>query len=398
MAGLSPVKRHPASFLSARVELQQRLKDRLPEIKQVALTRLYAVSEPHRPPEPEYMEGLHAALSAALHHFLEAIELGEERTPPPPAVVLMQARAAARWNITLDTVLRRCFAGYTLFGDFLMQEAEAGGRLRGPGLNAVLRDQAAVFDRLVASVTEEYGREARPSAMSSAECQTRRVERLLVGELVDTSRFNYEFAGCHLGAIGKGPTALAALCELASALDRASMLVESPEEEETVWAWFGGLRPLDPATLNEALRNLPSSVVIALGEGGEGLTGWRKTHRQARAALSVALCGAESVTRYGDVAVLSSALRDDLLASSLQEIFLAPLEAERDGGEALRATLSAYFAAERNVSSAAAALGVNRHTVTSRLRAIEERIGRPLGGCVAEIEVALRLPRLGQQR
>jgi len=56
-----------------------------------------------------------------------------------------------------------------------------------------------------------------------------------------------------------------------------------------------------------------------------------------------------------------------------------------------------FFAAERNVSSAAMALGVNRNTVASRLRAIEERLGRSLGACAPDLEAALRLEEVGQQ-
>jgi DNA-binding PucR family transcriptional regulator len=57
----------------------------------------------------------------------------------------------------------------------------------------------------------------------------------------------------------------------------------------------------------------------------------------------------------------------------------------------LRQTLRAYFAAERNASSAAAALGVARHTIENRLRKIEERLDRRLSTCLAELEVALRV-------
>lgn len=57
----------------------------------------------------------------------------------------------------------------------------------------------------------------------------------------------------------------------------------------------------------------------------------------------------------------------------------------------LRETLKAYLATGLNVSSTAAALGVNRRTVTRRLRSVEESLGRPLETCVADLEVALRL-------
>jgi hypothetical protein len=39
---------------------------------------------------------------------------------------------------------------------------------------------------------------------------------------------------------------------------------------------------------------------------------------------------------------------------------------------------------------------VDRHTVQRRLRKIEERLGRLLHTCLAELEVALRLQELGE--
>jgi DNA-binding PucR family transcriptional regulator len=111
--------------------------------------------------------------------------------------------------------------------------------------------------------------------------------------------------------------------------------------------------------------------------------------------MPIALRSPQVLVRYADVALLASILQDDLLATSLQQLYLAPLGAERDGGQALRETLRAYFAAERNVSSAAAALAVSRQTVINRLRTIEQRFDRPLNKCAAEVEAALSLEDLG---
>jgi DNA-binding PucR family transcriptional regulator len=88
-------------------------------------------------------------------------------------------------------------------------------------------------------------------------------------------------------------------------------------------------------------------------------------------------------------------LGDDLLTTSLRRLYLAPLSDERDGGAVLRETLRAYFAADRNGASAAAALRVTRQTVNNRLRVIEERLERPLSACATELEAALRLDDLG---
>lgn len=130
---------------------------------------------------------------------------------------------------------------------------------------------------------------------------------------------------------------------------------------------------------------------MTVGEPGEGLSGWRFSHLQAKAALPVAVRRGKSILPYADVALLSSILRDDLVASSLRQLYLAPLEQTKDGGKVARETLRAYFTSERNISSTAAALGIDRHTVRNRIRAIEGLLGRSLKASAADLEIALRL-------
>jgi hypothetical protein len=378
------------SLAQARATLAARLRVRWAEIEQAAMARLYAVAAPPKAPGPEYLEGLRAAACAALEYLVDAVELGEERSPPPPAEVLIQARQAARCDVSLDTVLRRCFAGYTLFGDFLMQEAEDSEELDGAAMKCLLRSQAALFDRLVAAVTDEYTREAETRLSSTAERRAERIGRLLAGELLDTPGLNYDFDAHHLGVIAKGPGAAEALRGLAGALDRRVLLVE--REEDMVWAWLGGGRALDSEQLAAGLCSAwPEQACLALGEPAQGLEGWRLSHRQAKATLPIALRSPDKVTRYGTVALLASALQDDLLTVSLRELYLAPLERERDGGALAKATLRAYFDTNRNVSSAAHILKVSRQTVENRLRKIDQLIGQPGGKDTAGLEIALQL-------
>ena len=216
---------------------------------------------------------------------------------------------------------------------------------------------------------------------------------MLAGESLDTSGLGYDFDVHHVGAMACGPEAAEALRRLAAVLDRSLLLLR--RDEETAWAWLGGRQALEFEAVEQASRRAgPPRPPSAVGEPGKSIAGWRLSHRQAQAALPIALRTADALTRYADVALLASVLQDDLLVASLRQLYLVPLEAERDGGEALRETLRAYFAAERNVSSAAATLGVSRRTVASRLHAIEERFGCPLGACAADAEAALRLQDL----
>jgi hypothetical protein len=357
-------------------ELHDRLLARKDEIEQAILTRAYAVSDPSEVSDPTYTEGLRAAVGAAIDYGLAGIQSSERNPPLIPAALLVQARVAARSGVGLDTVLRRYFAGYALLGDFLIEEAQE--RLQGAALKRLLRLQATLFDRLIAAVSEEHRRDAQQHRTHTRERrQVELVQRLLDGEPLETAELPYGFEGTSVAIVAQGPGAEEALRAAGASLKRRLLLV-CPEEQPT-WGWLGGHGPPEMVELQRHLQsNLPSRTSLAFGEPGQGIDGWRLSHRQARAALPVALRGNEPVVRYADVALLASILQDELLATSLRQMYLTPLEKGKDRGEAIRKTLRAFLASGRNVTSAAAALGINRDTVTGRLRAAEEAIGRPL--------------------
>jgi PucR-like helix-turn-helix protein/diguanylate cyclase with GGDEF domain len=376
------------------MDLAARLRSRHLEIEGAMLARVHAVSDPGEVSDPTYALGLRDTVGAALAYGIAAIERPGPEPAPVPEQLLVQARHAARSGVGLDTVLRRYFAGYTLLGDFLMQEAAGHDSLSAAELKRLLRAEAILFDRLVAAVSVAYARESGGYDQGTEHRRAERVRMLLAGELVDAAELGYELDAWHLGAIVAGPGARDAVRDLAGPLDCRLLAVSG---EGTLWAWLGSRRRRSAReVLSLADSCWPAEARLSLGEPGAGMEGWRLSHRQAKAAFPVALRGARSLVAYTDVALLASALRDDVLASSLRDTFLAPLEGERDGGATARETLDAYFAAGRNASSAAAALGVSRKTVSIRLRSVEERLGRPLDRCAAEMETALCLQGLAR--
>jgi PucR C-terminal helix-turn-helix domain len=371
--------------------LRERLQARREEIEEAILNRTFSLADPAEVDDPTYTAGLKNAVSVAVEYALQALLEAPGTDAPIPPALFVQAREAARHGVSVDTVLRRYLAGHTLLGDFILQEAEEN--LSSEGLQRICRRQATLFDRVLQAITDEYKRHAAPRSPSLERARVECVEALLAGELVDSARLGYEIEDrYHLGAIAQGPEARTALRELSVRLDSRLLLLEAGS---FTWAWFGTGRGIqaDEASLLAA-SHWPSHTALALGESGEGIDGWRLTHRQARAAIAIAVRGPRNVVRYTEVALLAAALGDEVLAASLRERYLRPLEGERDGGASLRKTLRAYFASERNVSSSAAVLGINRNTVTSRLQEIAERLGKPLAECSTELEVALRLDEL----
>jgi PucR-like helix-turn-helix protein len=403
--------------------------------------------------DAEYVAGLRAAVVAALGYALAGIERGDEEVGQVPVVAVEQARRAARVGVSLDTVLRRYVVGSALLEEFVLEEADRGeGPADREALRGALRVQASALERLLESITDEYRDELARAGRSPEWRAAERVRALLltggstgVGMAGDGSagegatrdvverELDYELDAWHLGVIARGVGAREVVCGLAASLDRRSLCVASGED--TVWGWLGGQRRLEVAALERAvselewaypvrtpdraghpdqvMHGLPAAASLVAGEPARGLAGWRLTHQQAQAALVVALRQngiprngiprsgipptreGVTFTRYVDVALLASALKDQVLARTLLDVYLTPLDDAHDRGPVLRETLRVYLAAECSVSSAAAALNLARSTVEKRLRTIEEKLGRTLHPCPAELGVALGLYDLG---
>jgi hypothetical protein len=359
------------------------------EIEQNLLARVYAVSGPD---EPARHVSLRSAVSAALEYGLTAVERGEEHAPPVPEPLLEQARIAARRGIGLETLMRRYFAGHALLEDFLIEEIERDDAHAQISLKPLLRSQAALLDRLLERISEEYQEESRRRLGSSEQRRTKRIERLLDGELIDTSGLAYDFESFHTGVVGAGPGVADAIRDLARLLKCRLLLIR--RNDELVWAWLGARRAIGWNELKRRVSGWPSQHCLSIGEPAKGLRGWRQTHQQARAALPIAVRKANGPLRYADVSLLASVFRDELLVATVRDLYLSPLADGPDHGQTALETLRAYVAAERNVSSAAAALGLNRRSVAYRLRAIESRLGCSLNSAMAEIEIALQLQDL----
>lgn len=377
-----------------RALLQFRLLDRWAEIEETTLARVQAITASEPATGVSCTAGLRSAVAAALGYGLKSIGSTERNRPRIPANLLVQARLAARSGVSLDTILRRYFAGYALFDDFILGAADCEEVDR-VELSRVLRGQAAQFDLLLAAVSEEHGREFRRRPETAEERRVDQVRRLLAGERFDAADLAYDFDAAHVGLIVCGPESSQTVRSLGGSVDRRLLSVFVGEN--VTWAWLGGRRKFEDEEL-EHLNSVdhPADTRIAAGEPAQGYDGWRLTHRQAQAAFRVAQRGPDRCARYGSVALLASALRDDVLMTSLRRNFLEPLTSERDAGAVAKQTLRAYFEAGGNISSAAAALGIKRHTVTNRLRAIEERVGRTLTSCSLEMDLALRLDGLSE--
>lgn len=381
-----------ASLAAARDLLATRLRERSPELEAAVATRAYAIADPHRVADPSYRQRLDAALAVTVEHAISGLEHVARRAQELPGQISAQARLDARLGVPLDTVLRRHFGAEALFGDLLGEEA-ARAQLPAAALRQVQQEASTRFDRLLAAVGEEYASEVGSRPLGNAERRRETVKRLLAGELVGAEvDIAYDFEGSHLAVMAEGPAAETTLKALAGRCDRR-LLVVAHEEEPTCAAWLGGSRPLSSEAAMRELAGIGcQDHVVSIGEPAVGLTGWRFSHLQAKAALPFAREAAGAV-RFAEVALEAALRRDELITTSLRRLYLEPLEGFRDGGLAAHQTLRTWFRTERNITATAAALGQDRRTVRNRLRSVEAVIGRPMSEVALDLELALRLDR-----
>jgi hypothetical protein len=368
----------------------ERLRERQEEILEAVIHRALSVAPPTGKETPGYVEALRAAIPSAVEYAFGAIEVGEERVGPTPTPIYVQAVASARSEVGLEVVLRRYAAGYSTLSDFLHQElrALAGGSDSEYAL--MHRELTALFDRLVIEVSEAYRHEEARTVISPRQRQIDRIRRLLAGELVDPAGLEYPFDGSHLALIVAGTDPEAIAVALAADLDRRLLIGESSRGRCALW--LGGGRPFGSSEIDAvASAAVGKGLRLSLGEPGEDLAGWRRTRRQAEAADLVGARSAVEAVRYRDVALEAAALRDPDLSHFLSETYVEPLS---NGRYPLAQTLRTFFELGSNASSTAAALGISRQTVASRLRVAEERLGRPIEDCAAQLDTALRLGSL----
>lgn len=376
-----------------RAELVGRLRARSAEIEDTVYHRVLKLADPAEAEDPEYRAYLRATVAESIDYALLGIERGEDWEGQIPEAAAVQARRAARTGVKLDAILRRYASGDRLVGEFVLDEAS---HLPKEAMRVLLRAQGPHVDRIMAAVASEYMDELERIRRSPAQRIVERVQRLLAADSpVDAAGLDYELDACHLGLIVTGSRPDVAARTLAAGLKRQPLVV--PQGDDSAWAWLGGREPLAVIEVERYFAaGVLGDVSLAVGEPRCGVEGWRLTHHEAKAAHQVMLRRPQPFTQASQVVLLAAVLRDELLAKSLRETYLAPLD-EGDSGLGLRETLRAYFDAGFNAATAAAALEVDRHTVQRRLRKVEEALGRLLHTCHAELEVALVLEDLDRE-
>jgi DNA-binding PucR family transcriptional regulator len=163
--------------------------------------------------------------------------------------------------------------------------------------------------------------------------------------------------------------------------------------------WAGFRQAPRPETLTGTLPAATNRWInVALGQIGEGIGGFKRSHEEALLARRVhQLRGQErqpTCVRFSDVAleVMLTQSREEARRFVGQQ--LGDLAAEDKSVARVRETLRVFLEENGSFQNAAARLGVHKNTVAYRIRRAEELLGHGVRERQLELQTALRLAPL----
>lgn len=369
-----------------RARLAGQLRERLPRLEQDVLA-YFAEQASTDVGVAHLLHSLPIVIAAALDGWVSAIEEGHD-WHIPTQMLRSHARRAAVNGVAMPSSLRRSSHVAALVLEALSEVLHLGSYSAGTQRYAMTTTNS-VANALTAAVAEGHAQELRSGIQTKAERVSELVRRLLNGEDVDARELGYDLTVEHICVVATGNKILKTTEVTAERLGFAVLV--APQDDETVWAWFGGKAPLPVSDVARSYLASATDAIIAISEPAAGVDGFRAVHQQAHTAFSAGLCNSQQVTLFADVVDIAPFLQDPRAAQVLIKTYLVPLY-DRRGRSNLIATLDAYFRCDCNASSAAASLKVHRRTIENRIGAAEKRMGgRPLRAWRRQVELAIHL-------
>ncbi|MDP0398350.1 PucR family transcriptional regulator [Tsukamurella strandjordii] len=231
--------------------------------------------------------------------------------------------------------------------------------------------------------------------------QAATVEAVLAGQDIDpaeaTAALNYPVAPAHTAYMLWVDEAVAD-ADMQRLLERAAVAVHREVRGDNRLAQRIGARSLRcwsaGSAVPEAL-DLPSTVRCALGTAHPGPAGFRRSHEESAAALTVARRTGRSFVAYRDVelACLAHGIAGPDGPSTLVKRELGALAADTAAAARLRETALAYLGAGCDARAAGAALMLHPNTVRYRIRQVEKALGHSIDERRVYVELALHSVR-----
>jgi hypothetical protein len=365
---------------------------------------------------PQFQAGIEGNTDAILQLLMDRVSLAN--VSPVPASVEYAVRLAHRgvpahvllsmYQVGQDQLLEDCFAA--------VESLQCPADMK----MLVLHHMSGVIYRFIEwmgmHLIDIYEREREVWSTTSGNVRYSLVQRVIGGADVEQVTFEretgYRLDQHHVGLvvwIEPGHNQSDALRDiergaraLATALGTKRPPLFAAVDRGTAWIWLprGRVSQQVPADrVIAAFADIPGCHA-AIGRAAANVDGFRRTHRQAKAARSVAIesSGLKApVIGFGDhgvaiVSMLTGELAGDMDAVRdwVREV-LGPLAVDTEANARLRETLLAFLESGCSYVTTAARLSLHRNSVTYRVqRAIDMR-DRSIDDDRLDLELALRL-------
>lgn len=368
----------------------------------VDLTREYVdVAIPELARSAEFTQDLRISAEANLLGIL--LTLGSQsRDVQPPREALEFAREAAALQVPLVAVLR----GYRLgvehwmrwCGPVIVRHTESADQA--DELQLAVTVAVRYSDRLSEIMIVEYERELHRRATSGAARRAALVQAVLAGDVVDvddTSHLLHYPLRCRHVALALhvrtgSPNQVDALEAAARSFAtgvgaRGLLTVATGLTTMDAWVAVTGdvARPRSPAL---------DRVRIGVGTPHAGVTGFVRSHREARGALTIlqmAIPGRlDPITYFDRVRLLALVSKNIPDAREFVTATLGSLAGADERSRELRETLLAFLEANKSYTAVARSSHLHKNTVVQRVTRAIELTGRDVANDV-DLHVALML-------
>jgi DNA-binding PucR family transcriptional regulator len=408
---------HDTGVLSAETAamIVDRLSDKLPAIAR-SLQELLVQERSEMAGEGELTALLYDAVQGNLEAFFPAIRHGIpiDRIEPPTAA-LEHARRLAQRGTDVDELVRAYRLGHQGVLKLILDEVRAAQLETELGWRVFEEIAASSFtyiDRVSHQVVTAYQAERDRWLANRNQIRALRVREVLDGGDLDvdetTDLIQYPLHRSHLALIvwcaeqadGDELDAMERfVTDLAATLGARERPLFVASDQITGWAWIpfaSDAADTAVSQIREFVRLRADAPWLAVGNPLDGLTGFRRSHREAIAARAVAMApGAppRPVTAADEPGLFVAAQFGSDLdnARSWVAQVLGPLATDTDGDERLRETLRGFLRNSSSFKSSADELHLHVNSVKYRVHRAIERRGRPIEEDRIDVEVALLL-------
>lgn len=379
--------------------IYQRLEDEIPELRTIG-------------PAIELLAASVRENVATLLHALQH-DIPPERVHLPSAAV-EYTRRLAQHDVPVTALVRAYHVGQWRLTELFFTELEAVDIAPADRtfLAEVLTTRLfAYLDQFIQQVIMTYEHERELWLETGHSLRAVRVREVLDEERdVDideaTATLRYPLHWYHLALIAWYTEARALGDELArlqrfvqgaaqaSGVDLSPLVVA--DDRSCVWAWLPFRSPPSPAVtrVRDFAAGCPDAPRVTIGTPAPGVPGFRRSHRLARRARSVALLRGDtgpSVIAADDPGVSAVALFGDELAEVGQWVgeVLGDLAVDNDNNARLRETLRIFLRNQAGYKAAAADLDLHFNTVKYRVERAVSRRGKAISDDRLDVELAL---------